>query len=582
MTYDVTLQVKLNGGAPQTGDVYANLNDVAQLTAASKNWPLNPAPRWEIYDYPDSFALPASWTQDTDDATKPSYYALGSADPPPFTINPWGRYRTRLWVGGSVVDSRTFIKCLSTNGLEEIARTEGPEFGGQKQQWTRALNKNTRLIDAALGGGAGVASLASGGGITATGTGSPATGPVTLGSNANSSAMPSTIAEYDSSGNLVAAGFLLPGSPSSGITQGAAAGGNGDPATFKAQSGPSAGKAGGVATVAGGDGGTPGTDAAGGVTLQLGQAITSSGISKKLSIQTAAATEVCSFQQTATATYALTTGTSAQCAMTYGAVQAASGAGGDTFYKPQRGHSAGTDASGKNRFDDGPSVGGVTSGNTFEDNGSVYGTIHLAGGFCTFTGGNVNVLTAGDLFLQGSTEIYIYSSAGSIITQAATSEIHYSAGGSVAATDVFVVGISTRTWASGVTQIQEILPLGTGCFYFFQADRVEVQGQITSKSQALGTTSAVAWDTRSGQNAHCIATANVTALSLTNSVDGGRYELEFVPGGSKWTLAFSGVTFPTATYSAAGLVTLCATANTIICLIRNKRGSLYLISYEGY
>lgn len=177
--------------------------------------------------------------------------------------------------------------CPVGSGTTSVARLK---YNASQTRW---------LLVNELDGSVTVTSLTSGGHITA----SPSTGAVTLGSDANSTATPSTICAYDGSGNCVAQGFLLAGTSGAGVTQGAAAGGNGVPLIIQAQAGPVAGKTGGAAKLLSGTGGTPGTDAAGTVVIGLGQPVAN--VSTKCSFQTTPGTEIAYVQQVAAGTTTL-------------------------------------------------------------------------------------------------------------------------------------------------------------------------------------------------------------------------------------------------------------------------------------
>lgn len=149
MTDTATLTIRVNGGAPQTGGIYAADTDTIQLGAVSKSgWPTDVV-RWELYDYPAGFACPAGWTTDTDDDTRPTYFVLGASDPPSFDLDGWGAYKTRLVVPirGLPTDEATFIKVLSPNRLEDEAAGEGAQFGGTKLGTAKAYHKNLQLIE---------------------------------------------------------------------------------------------------------------------------------------------------------------------------------------------------------------------------------------------------------------------------------------------------------------------------------------------------------------------------------------------------------------------------------------------------
>lgn len=149
----VTLQIRLNGGAPQTGGVTGAIGDVVQLTAANKStW--GGAARWEIYDYPPSFTVPAGWTADSDGV----FYALGNADPPAFTISGstnWGKYGFRVTVlDGAVLatDDATALSIPSAGGLRSIMAGESTQFGGTRERWVKDLKADLRALASGASG----------------------------------------------------------------------------------------------------------------------------------------------------------------------------------------------------------------------------------------------------------------------------------------------------------------------------------------------------------------------------------------------------------------------------------------------
>lgn len=148
----VTLQIKINGGAPQTGAVTAAVADSVQLTAASMATWGSPAALWVLYDYPTGFACPAGWTTDASG----SYSYQGNSDPPAFSITSGheGRYVTRLtaYDGGVVVtDSSTAIDVPFAGGFSNIGRGEGAVFGGARLRWAGPLKAALKYLRDRLG-----------------------------------------------------------------------------------------------------------------------------------------------------------------------------------------------------------------------------------------------------------------------------------------------------------------------------------------------------------------------------------------------------------------------------------------------
>ncbi len=155
----VTQQVRVNGGAPDTGSVAAVVGDTIQPTVASMATWGSPVARWEIYDFPDGFALPAGWTEDV---TSEVYYYLGNSDPPAFDVDPWGAYELVVYatVGGTRVSDRVEVLVESDAGLKDLGRGEGALYGGLKKRWVAKIQENLRVLEAGLGAAAAATALA--------------------------------------------------------------------------------------------------------------------------------------------------------------------------------------------------------------------------------------------------------------------------------------------------------------------------------------------------------------------------------------------------------------------------------------
>jgi hypothetical protein len=151
---NVVLTASIDAGAPTPAPVGLTvaLGSTVQLSGVNKStWLGGAATRWEIYDYPFDFALPAGWLEESETGI---YYSLGTDNPSPFDVDPWGKYVCRLLARG-VVESQIIVSVLSPEGVEDIARKEGSEFWGSIKQWVGALQANLRLLDLAIAGGGG-------------------------------------------------------------------------------------------------------------------------------------------------------------------------------------------------------------------------------------------------------------------------------------------------------------------------------------------------------------------------------------------------------------------------------------------
>lgn len=153
----VILQVKINGGAPQSGDpitgteILAVTADRIQLTAASKvGWSGSPPARWEMYDYPPGFALPAGWTSE---AATGIYYYSGNEDPPIVTVGAsWGKFVFNLSATEGTTrttDYNTGVIVLGPGGLKGMGRGEGARFGGAHLRWVKNLMQDAVVLSAA-------------------------------------------------------------------------------------------------------------------------------------------------------------------------------------------------------------------------------------------------------------------------------------------------------------------------------------------------------------------------------------------------------------------------------------------------
>lgn len=345
----------------------------------------------------------------------------------------------------------------STNTLVVPQRTS-IQFKGPFTIADDAVNQHTVITNTAITSSGAVTSLTGGGHVTV----SASTGAVTLGSDANSIATASTLPLYDASGFLFANAFKFPVADATPtITQGQATGA-GAPLLIQSQQG-AVGFVGGQIKIVAGDGGTPGTNAASGVLIDVGTAV--GGISQKLSVQSGAV-EFCSIKkdtsgvgttilastlaQTRLQVGALvlndgtagTTGDTATFGLSHAGAstltwaagitslvdsisQNTSGAGvsrtisgqqgkagsvgGDVFLKSGAGGTPGTQAAGVIHLDDGQTVAGSSAGISLESGGSSYGQIQKVGAYTQFsaTGSqNAELLApAGTVLISASADV---------------------------------------------------------------------------------------------------------------------------------------------------------------------------------
>lgn len=152
---NVKLQISLNGGAAQVGGITANHGDVV---VASLLEPAGVAKaRYEIYEYPEGFTVPAGWTHDVDSGVYFFFSANGAAAPPftlPASTTLWGKWLLSVEVNNrmrsgeladDLFDSTTALSIVSPGGLVDTAFRENQQFGGVRQ-WAGEIKKNWRLI----------------------------------------------------------------------------------------------------------------------------------------------------------------------------------------------------------------------------------------------------------------------------------------------------------------------------------------------------------------------------------------------------------------------------------------------------
>lgn len=151
------LLLTLNAGATTSGGVVASVGNVVQLSGESTvGWTQQ---RYEISDYPLTFACPSGWSTDTNGV----YFYAASAVPPPFTLPAaWGKFMLSLVVNNGIngsghidftlTDTSTALSVLSpTLGLHDLGFGETTQYNALKL-WIGDLRANYRLIDTALAG----------------------------------------------------------------------------------------------------------------------------------------------------------------------------------------------------------------------------------------------------------------------------------------------------------------------------------------------------------------------------------------------------------------------------------------------
>jgi hypothetical protein len=169
------LRVARNGGAAASGAIACAAADSIQLSLESTVG-VGKA-RWEIWEYPTGFTVPAGWTEDPSTHV---YYSL-LVSPPAFTLPAattgiWGKWMLRVLVNdgdpgttglpaAQLLDESTAIEIVGPGGLRDVPYFEGSQFDAQRT-WVGALKIALRIIGLYLAIGAEVANAASGAAAT--------------------------------------------------------------------------------------------------------------------------------------------------------------------------------------------------------------------------------------------------------------------------------------------------------------------------------------------------------------------------------------------------------------------------------
>ena len=153
MTIDVTLQAKVDGGAPGLSATVP-VDAVIQLTAANKDG--YRTAYWQIWYYKAGYALPSGWTQIADDAGTPAFQVIGKADPPTFIASDYGGTWTCKLIaedatGALVEGTDLIIRTAFANGLFPISAREQAQFGGAKASVGKTLTDDIEMLDGVIG-----------------------------------------------------------------------------------------------------------------------------------------------------------------------------------------------------------------------------------------------------------------------------------------------------------------------------------------------------------------------------------------------------------------------------------------------
>lgn len=157
---NIELQLTVNGGAPQTGVVTVDWEDVIVLKLADPDGVKRAT--YRIWDYPEDFAVPAGWTADASGLGYEVTVANG-ADAPPFTLpaevsNDWGDFGCSVTVNNrtrngadapDLFDDTLIARLPSPSGIEDVLFGESAQRGDPRQ-WTTALKRMLRAVDSAI------------------------------------------------------------------------------------------------------------------------------------------------------------------------------------------------------------------------------------------------------------------------------------------------------------------------------------------------------------------------------------------------------------------------------------------------
>jgi hypothetical protein len=117
--------------------------------------------RWELYEYPDGWTVPAGWTEDST-----GVYFSTAFSPPSFELpdqSLWGKLLPRLIVNvgspgatgvpaSQLTDTATVVTIPSLSGTPDVAYLEGKQFDARRG-WVAALKGIARTIDTAINEG---------------------------------------------------------------------------------------------------------------------------------------------------------------------------------------------------------------------------------------------------------------------------------------------------------------------------------------------------------------------------------------------------------------------------------------------
>jgi hypothetical protein len=161
---NIRLAAKIDGGAKQTGVLTVDYEDVVVLCLENASGVTRAT--YRIWDYPEDFPLPSGWTADESGL---GYYVnvKNGADAPPITLPAsaadWGDFGCSVEVNGrkrrgvlaeDLFNDRLILVLPSSTGVADLLHGESNQRGDPRQ-WTAALKRNARQLDAAIATGLG-------------------------------------------------------------------------------------------------------------------------------------------------------------------------------------------------------------------------------------------------------------------------------------------------------------------------------------------------------------------------------------------------------------------------------------------
>ncbi len=156
---NITLQVAVNGGAPQTGAIEVDYEDELVLSLANPSGVKRAI--YRIWEYPEDFECPDDWTEDTSSGV---YFVRTNGSAAPAITMPtalsllWGKFFFSVEVNdrqrngsdaADLFDDTTAVFIASQTGVEDVGFGEGNQFDNRRQ-WAGGLKRMLRQVDSAI------------------------------------------------------------------------------------------------------------------------------------------------------------------------------------------------------------------------------------------------------------------------------------------------------------------------------------------------------------------------------------------------------------------------------------------------